>query len=573
MKKILGTCGLLLLCAAAKTQTFHPEWGDVFLQDEIPTVHITIDPDSLAEMLLDENLFSDYEYPASFVYQTSFYSDTIDLIGFRLRGNTSRLAAKKSFKVSFNTFVDQQKYKGLKKMNLNGEHNDVSILRSRLNWESARTFDVPASRTNHVRLYVNGEYRGLYLNVEQIDNRYLNERFAASTGNLYKCFYGSNLAYLGEDPDIYKLAPWGNRIYELKTNTEDDDYSGLAHFIDVLNNTPLQDLPCELEEVFNVHDYLKAAALEILWGHWDGYIYNNNNYYLYDNPDDGRFHFIPYDLDNTLGIDWLGLDWSERNIYDWDNNEPRPLFSRLMLIEEYRSEFTWQVNEAIETVFNPDVILERAEILQVLIEDAALEDDYKELDYGFTDTDFQNALYEAFGAHVGMSISEYVEIRTNSALDQLETLLEPFVVIPFDNAPWTSGEVDLLAFAGTSASFVQATINPSSGSSMIVDMFDDGLHQDLAANDGWFGAQIQAETSWDSFTYQIMAGNGQETDTAPCEPQLVWSSWLGNGLVINEVMPSNTSNIADEFGEYDDWIELFNAGSTSQDLSNSRQFG
>jgi hypothetical protein len=31
-------------------------------------------------------------------------------------------------------------------------------------------------------------------------------------------------------------------------------------------------------------------------------------------------------------------------------------------------------------------------------------------------------------------------------------------------------------------------------------------------------------------------------------------------LFINEVMPSNTTACADPFGEYDDWIELYNSG-------------
>lgn len=38
-------------------------------------------------------------------------------------------------------------------------------------------------------------------------------------------------------------------------------------------------------------------------------------------------------------------------------------------------------------------------------------------------------------------------------------------------------------------------------------------------------------------------------------------------VVINEVMPKNTSTAADQNGEYDDWIELFNLTSATIDLS------
>lgn len=39
------------------------------------------------------------------------------------------------------------------------------------------------------------------------------------------------------------------------------------------------------------------------------------------------------------------------------------------------------------------------------------------------------------------------------------------------------------------------------------------------------------------------------------------------GLVINELMPANSNTIADQNGEFDDWIELFNNLSAEIDLS------
>ena len=39
------------------------------------------------------------------------------------------------------------------------------------------------------------------------------------------------------------------------------------------------------------------------------------------------------------------------------------------------------------------------------------------------------------------------------------------------------------------------------------------------------------------------------------------------GLVINEVMASNTSVIADQNGEFDDWVELYNNNSFSINLN------
>ena len=41
----------------------------------------------------------------------------------------------------------------------------------------------------------------------------------------------------------------------------------------------------------------------------------------------------------------------------------------------------------------------------------------------------------------------------------------------------------------------------------------------------------------------------------------------GEDVVINELMPVNTTTVADQNGEYDDWIELFNLSSSLKDIS------
>ncbi|HCM58785.1 MAG TPA: hypothetical protein DIS74_00075, partial [Bacteroidales bacterium] len=81
-----------------------------------------------------------------------------------------------------------------------------------------------------------------------------------------------------------------------------------------------------------VQDYLKIMTAQILCGDWDGYLYNKNNFYLYHNTQTGRFEYIPYDVDNTFGIDWFGINWAERNIYGWQpgGDQVRPLYDRIV---------------------------------------------------------------------------------------------------------------------------------------------------------------------------------------------------------------------------------------------------
>ena len=164
----------------------------------------------------------------------------------------------------------------------------------------------------------------------------------------------------------YKYELNGRRAYDLKTNRERDDYIGLVQFIQTLNTSDDDELVCRLEKVFNIDEYLKILAFDVLIGNWDGYAYNKNNYYLYENPYTRRVEYIPYDLDNTWGVDWFGEDWAQQSIYWW-NDESRPLYDRLMDDPVYREQFSFYINQWIEEYFNVEYVTERAEYWQELI--------------------------------------------------------------------------------------------------------------------------------------------------------------------------------------------------------------
>ncbi len=108
MNKILTLSIFLSSLFSNGQNIIHPENNDAFLDNEVADVKISIDQNYLNTLLTD-SLYSDFHFPATFVYNTSLFTDTILNIGFRVRGNTSRDASKKSFKVSFNEFVTEFK--------------------------------------------------------------------------------------------------------------------------------------------------------------------------------------------------------------------------------------------------------------------------------------------------------------------------------------------------------------------------------------------------------------------------------------------------------------------------------
>lgn len=564
---------LFIVSQFSFSQNYIPVNDPVYYDAEVPRIDIYLAEDSLIELYQYENLESDHEYPAMFIYTSSLICDTFPQVGFRLRGNTSRYSQKKSFKVSFNSFSSTEFY-DLDNLNLNGEHNDPSIIRSKLNGDILRLIHIPAARTNHVALYINDDYFGLYINVEHIDDNFLEKRYTRSFGNLYKCYWSGNLQYISNNPDDYKFTnDDGRRIYELKTNEDINDYSDLSNFIDMLNNTPVNDFPTNLEPIFNVNLYLKTLAFEILTGHWDGYAFNQNNYYLYHNPTTNRFEYIPYDMDNTFGIDWFNIDWTTRDIYNWAENG-RPLANRLLENDEYRNRFSFYINLIIADVLNTTNFFPRIDVLKDMITPYAEADYFRTLDYGFTIDDFNNSYIQALGDHVKTGLKPFISERNASALSQLDLqTVSPLIsIIDYgflsENSPFNS-EV----FVEDDGSITSAVFHYSldEGTWNTINMNDDGINGDTLANDGTYSVlteQLSGVMRID-FYYEITDDDGNVTRepyqgnytvTRPQHSDLT--------IVINEFMADNETTISDESGAFEDWLELYNYGDEAIFLGN-----
>lgn len=547
---------------------FFPDKGILYNDTEVCTVKIEINQDSLNQILLPGNEESDHEYPARFIFLSSEVEDTVENVGFRLRGNTSRYSAKKSFKVSVNSFFGGRKYQGVEKINLNGEHNDPSIIRTKLSFDLFRDLGVPAQRSSHIELYINGEYKGLYINVEHVDEEFVESRFGNKNGNLYKCLWPASLEYISDNPDDYKFTSGERRAYDLKINTELDDYSDLAHFIDILNNTPADQLHLELEPVFNVNSYLKYLAVEVLTGHWDAYSFLKNNYYLYHNTQTDKFEFIPYDLDNTYGIDWFGIDWGVRNIYEWTKqDEYRPLTERLLENQVYKDRFSFFIQKMLNDYFDPSILFPKIDQIKAMITNSAENDIYRTLDYGYSIQDFHDSYDIALGAHVTYGLEPYITTRYDSAdLEVNVNPIDPVISLIQFTRLYINRDFNVYAFVDDESSdldvIMQYVVN--GGSEQELCLNDDGTGNDLIAGDRIYTGFLSAPlNSPGTFEFRISATDDDlNTSFEPSEGMYLINIAEPSDidLSINEIMASNSSVIRDNFNEYDDWIEIYNQG-------------
>ena len=112
-------------------------------------------------------------------------------VGIRAKGNTSLSSVasqgseKYSFKIEFDQFVDGRLYRGLDKLSLNNLIYDATMMKDYISYTLMGEMGVPSPLCSFVEITVNGEYWGIYLAVEGIEDGFL-ERNNMTRGELYK---------------------------------------------------------------------------------------------------------------------------------------------------------------------------------------------------------------------------------------------------------------------------------------------------------------------------------------------------------------------------------------------------
>ncbi|MBL7816784.1 MAG: CotH kinase family protein [Saprospiraceae bacterium] len=424
---------ILLLCFSTAINSQSIPYRNLFDDKIMPRIDITLPADSLT--WLYRNVNYDGNIRANFIFFDGLRRDTMLNVGFRLRGNTSRSAGKKNFKVKFNAYTKGVKYQGVKELNLNGQHNDPTLVREKLYYDVWNAFGLPPRRASFSKVYINGNYFGLYTSIEEMDDEWLKKAYGSSndTGNLYKCTYPADLKYINDNQTSYKnvtsSTATGGRAYDLKTNELADDYSDLVMLIKKGNQSTTANLPTELSQILDIDQMLKAYAVEVMLGHWDDYAYNKNNYFLYHNPKTNRFEFVSYDTDNTFGIDWVNKDWGNRPIYTWHSPTNGILIENILKVPFYKNRYSFHLKTLMDTELALPKMYARIDSLRNFVRQAASEDTYRALDYGFTMQQFNDNFDYTSIKHVKYGLKGFLQTMRTTANNQLVlTATDPSVL-------------------------------------------------------------------------------------------------------------------------------------------------
>jgi hypothetical protein len=239
---------------------------------------------------------TDVEIPATLIVDGKRYPN----VGVRFRGNSSYFRVGAGYKRSFNVSVDfvdtKQRVHGYKTLNLLNSADDPSFMNTVLYSHVARKH-IPTPNANFVRVVINGESWGVYVNTQQFNKDFTQEFFKSTKGARWKVpghpGAGGGLEYLGDDVNAYK------RHFQIKSKDNTKSWKALVELCRVLNKTPPDKLEKALEPILDVDGALWFLALDNALINNDGYWTRASDYSIYLDPK-GKFHMIPHDMNETF---------------------------------------------------------------------------------------------------------------------------------------------------------------------------------------------------------------------------------------------------------------------------------
>ncbi|MBO4292070.1 MAG: CotH kinase family protein, partial [Lachnospiraceae bacterium] len=159
----------------------------LFDKKEVLGIDIRMDEDEWKKMLSNATA---EEY---YVCDVTIAGKTFRNVGIRPKGNSSLSSIamnpdtdRFSMKLEFDHFVKGQSCFGLDKLILNNSYADSTNMKEALVYDMYAYLGTDASLYNYAKISVNGEYFGLYLALEGVEESFMLRCFGTQDGELYK---------------------------------------------------------------------------------------------------------------------------------------------------------------------------------------------------------------------------------------------------------------------------------------------------------------------------------------------------------------------------------------------------
>jgi len=527
----------------------------------------------------------DAQLDANEATETYIYADSIringtsfDSCGVRYKGNSSYNPSnqKNPLRLELNTIKANQDYQGFTDIKLSNGYKDPSMIREILTYQILENYmDCP--RSNFARVYINGQYRGVYTNNESIKDDF-NEAHYYADDTYFKCNpvggagpgggTSPDLKYLGTDSTSYFNG------YELQSTY---GWNRLVTLCNTLNND-FQNM----ESTLDIDRAIWMLAFNNVLVNLDSYsgAFRQNYYISWDK--NGRFVPTVWDVNMSFGSFPGGTGSgaftpSALDPFSNSTSVNHPLIKQIMANPLYKRMYMAHVRTMVQEMFESGQYETWAQSLMALADSSIQADPYKFYSYN----QFLNSLTTAVaGGGPG----------GGSSIPGIKALMDARAQFFSTNAAYLLQAPAILSHGATASplnygSTTTLIANVSNETNVYlgyrtdhtlkfnrVQMYDDGAHNDGAAGDHTYGVEVPVNGLL--FEYYIYADNNNAGLFSPARAEhefhtlaVTFPSPAVGSLLINEVLASNDSLLFDLNGEDDDWIELVNTTNTPIDLA------
>ena len=352
---------MLLSPSQGVAQDFKLDADDLFADEQIVDIRIDLPEESWDTLRNQSRSFVDSlqhelaESPFTNVKANiSINGVEIKDVAIRKKGFLGSLDNNRpSLKIKFNEYVDQKPIKGLDRLTLNNNKQDAGRMCQYLSYRMFNRSGTVSPRCSFAKVTVNGKYLGIYSNVEAVRKPFLKAGFGSSSGSLFE----------GTVTDFFPA--WVNR-FEAKTKKSDPAVVAKISEIMSEDNPDLE----ELGKWVDLPAFMKFWAMESLIGFWDGYCNNQNNYFIYQRPDNSKLYFIPWGVDSSYAKTMPLPPYRVR---------PRSVHSKAILPNKlYRNPETQEMYQQtlmdlLDTYWNEEELVAEINRAEALLEDEIME--------------------------------------------------------------------------------------------------------------------------------------------------------------------------------------------------------
>jgi len=295
---------------------------------------------------------------ATLVVDINGGQNSFDEVTFSIGETSSYEYARQDFELIINGKNDLY---GRKQFRISSDTLEATYLRSKLGCDIHNRLGLPSISANYISLYVNDEYWGFYILMDVPKLSWVELQYGdKNSTNIYDCNGGAvTLSVNGnicenQNKDFQDKTVWENFITSL------DEANSIN----------------EIDEIFDVDQFLYEMAYEYLSGTWDHYLNTGRNFAVYKMPENygGKWTMIHYDFDADFGqdvcyVEIFGSIRKDKDYPTWSWEEWSTKKSHLLdvLIKKDRTRFNAVMKRFVEEAFNPDVLFPRIDELKDFI--------------------------------------------------------------------------------------------------------------------------------------------------------------------------------------------------------------